>query len=73
MVTYQICSQRLIKERLLLGLSQEELCLLLDISLEEYRTFEAGTQFPKENLLNLANYFHVSVDYLIGLTSEKKT
>ena len=50
MIAYQIFPQRLIDERLLLGFSQEKLCLLLNIPLESYRAFEAGTRFPNTDL-----------------------
>ncbi len=71
-IAYRIFPQRLTYERLLLGFSQEKLCLLLNIPLESYRAFEAGTRFPNTDLWKLASFFHVSVDYLIGLTPKKR-
>lgn len=71
MIAYKIFSQRLIKERIFLGLSQEDVASALHIPLETYQSYEVGNCFPKRDLIKFARFFHVSVDYLLGLTPDK--
>ena len=48
------------------GLSQEELANLLGVTRQAVQTWEAGTSRPDmDNLVSLADYFKVSLDYLI--------
>lgn len=48
------------------GLSQEELANLLGLTRQAVQKWEAGTSRPDmDNLVALANYFHVSLDYLV--------
>ena len=49
------------------GLSQREMAKQLNISQGTYNNWEnSNTQPSIEQLINLADFFHVSVDYLIG-------
>lgn len=49
------------------GLSQEELANLLGLTRQAVQKWEAGTSRPDmDNLAALADYFHVSLDYLTG-------
>lgn len=58
--------QRLFDLRRKSGLSQEELANLVGVSRQAVQKWEAGTSKPDiENLSALANYFQVTLDYLI--------
>lgn len=51
------------------NLSQQDLARNIHISREAYSMYENGhRQPPYETLVNLAHYYNVSVDYLLGLT-----
>jgi len=57
---------RLFELRRQAGLSQEELANLLGLTRQAVQKWEAGTSRPDmDNLTALANYFHVSLDYLV--------
>lgn len=58
--------QRLFELRRQAGLSQEELAQLLGVTRQAVQKWEAGTSRPDmDNLTALADYFKVSLDYLI--------
>ncbi len=53
-------------------LTQQAVAALLHISQTTYSRYESGIlDIPSAALITLANYYGVSVDYLLGLTSEK--
>lgn len=48
---------------------QKEIAALLDISDRQYRDYEAGkVDPPTSKAIALADYFDVSLDYLVGRT-----
>lgn len=54
-------------------LSQKELSDILHISQRSYSHYETGTRnIPIEMLIRLANYYDISLDYLVGRTNHKK-
>ena len=54
-------------------LTQRELAAYLHIQQNTYSQYENGQrQIPIEVLIALAKYYQTSVDYLLGLTKEKK-
>ncbi|MCD8190136.1 MAG: helix-turn-helix domain-containing protein [Clostridiales bacterium] len=54
-------------------LTQRELAELMGIQQTVYSRYERGFQtIPLEHLLFLADYYHVSTDYLLGRTSNPK-
>lgn len=56
------------KER---GLSQRALAELLHISQSAYSRYERGQRDPMiETVYTLARFYHVSVDYLVGITDD---
>lgn len=57
-----------IKElRLAVGKSQAELADLIGVNKQTISQYERGVRYPKkENMEALADYFNVSIDYLIG-------
>lgn len=49
------------------GLTQKELAETLDLKLRTYRTYEYEESYPSvPGLLALADFFDVSLDYLVG-------
>lgn len=54
-------------------LPQKELAAHLNCSQVCYSYYELGRRnIPIETLIQLADYYHTSVDYLLGLTDERK-
>lgn len=65
---------RIAEQRKLLGLSQEELATKLNISQKSISKYERGDRRPSyEVLVAMASLFGVSVDYLLGNTSDSGT
>lgn len=57
--------------RIDLGKTQKEVATALGTSEQSYNRIESGKFFPStENLYKLAEFFNVSVDYLLGRESE---
>ncbi len=62
-------SERLIQLRKGKGLSQIALSKELGVSSRVYQTYEYGKSEPgMSNLVSIANFFDVSLDYLTGRT-----
>jgi MerR family transcriptional regulator, light-induced transcriptional regulator len=60
-------STRLRKLRKSRHISQKDLAKVLGLAQTTIANYEQGTRFPDERLLHsLADYFHVSLDYLLG-------
>lgn len=54
-------------------LSQKQVAEILHIQQMVYSRYERGYQtIPVEHLLVLADYYHVSVDYLLGRTNRMR-
>lgn len=54
-------------------MSQKQLSEILHISQRSYSHYETGSRnIPIEMLIRLANYYDISVDYLIGRTDKKE-
>ncbi len=54
-------------------LKQEEIARLLNITQSAYSYYEMGKrQIPSDALIKLALFYNTSVDYLLGLTDERK-
>ena len=54
-------------------MSQRELSEILHISQRSYSHYETGSRnIPVEMLIRLANYYDISVDYLVGRTDKKE-
>ncbi|MBN4062800.1 helix-turn-helix transcriptional regulator [bacterium AH-315-E09] len=60
--------------RELKGLSREELSIELNLSYSAISKYETGVRFPRDEILlnKIADYFDVSIDYLLGRTDTKK-
>ena len=54
-------------------MSQKRLSEILHISQRSYSHYETGSRnIPVEMLIRLANYYDISVDYLVGRTDKKE-
>ena len=54
-------------------LSQKQLSEILHISQRSYSHYETGSRnIPVEMLIRLANYYDISVDYLVGRTDKRE-
>ena len=54
-------------------MSQKQLSEILHISQRSYSHYETGSRnIPFEMLIRLANYYDISVDYLVGRTDKKE-
>lgn len=55
------------------GLSQEQVAAVLNVKQNTYSQYEIGTlNYPLEAVIKLAEFYEVSMDYLVGLTDEAK-
>ena len=54
-------------------LTQKQLSKLLDCTQQTYSRYETGEiTIDIYNLIKLANFYHTTVDYLLGLTNDAK-
>lgn len=54
-------------------ISQLELAKNMNLSLRTYQRYEKGERNPTSDvLISLADYFNVSIDYLVGRTDNPK-
>jgi len=51
------------------GLSQEQLATELDVDRTTIVKYETGASKPTRNLQKIADYYHVSTDYILGRNS----
>ena len=52
--------------------SQQRIANMLNLSLSAYKRYENGTrEAPAWVIVELAQYYKVSTDYLLGLTNKK--
>lgn len=65
-------SENLAKLRKEQDLKQTDMALFLKINNRQYQRYESGDSEPKlDTLIALADYFQVSLDYLVGRTDRK--
>ena len=65
--------ERLRQLRIEKGITQADLAAIADLSLRGYRKFELGENSPNlVVLIALADYFNVSLDYLVGRSDDPK-
>lgn len=61
-------------EHVRIGLSQEELASKLDLkSRATIAAYENGGEIPSSKLVAMAQLFHCSTDYLLGLSDNRTT
>jgi len=68
-----IFADRLKELRTAKGATQKQIAELLGIAERNYRRYEAGSVDPTaSNMILLADYFDVSIDYLLGRSDNPK-
>lgn len=66
-----ILAKRLKECRKKTGLPQIKIAIYCDITEKAYQNYELGVHEPKISILmRIAQYYGVSIDYLVGLTDE---
>ena len=54
-------------------LKQADIAKILNVTQQTYSRYETGEiSIDKNSLVKLALYYHTSVDYILGLTDERK-
>ncbi|ODA40244.1 helix-turn-helix transcriptional regulator [Desulfosporosinus sp. BG] len=54
-------------------LTQQQLATLLKVNQTTYSRYESGAlDIPSTSLIKLAEFYNTSIDYLVGLTNNKK-
>lgn len=54
-------------------LYQKQIADIIGVSQQYYSEYEKGNRpIPLEKIIKLANYYNVSLDYIVGITDEKK-
>lgn len=54
-------------------LKQQDVAKELSISAQQYSLYERGNrEIPFHHVITLANFYNVSIDYIAGLTNNKK-
>ncbi len=56
------------------NLTQQEMANILHCTLRSYQLYESGSRLISIEKINLlSNYFHVSIDYLLGITKKSQS
>jgi len=67
------CYDRIYDLREDMDLKQADLAEALNISRQQYSLYERGDrEIPFHHVITLANFYDVSIDYIAGLTNNKK-
>ena len=67
-----VLAKRLKQCRIEKGLTQNEVAIFCDIAEKTYQNYELKRREPKlEILLRIADFYQVSLDYLVGRTDTK--
>lgn len=65
--------QRIQDLRIDSDLSQKKISEILHISQRSYSHYETGSRgIPVEMLIRIADYYNISIDYLVGRTDHKE-
>ncbi len=69
----QIFSERMRELRKERGLKQREMAEICGVKLRSYQGYEYGRHYPEvPGLIQIAKFFDVSTDYLLGLTDKRE-
>lgn len=67
------CYERIYDLREDMDLKQADLAEALNISRQQYSLYERGDrEIPFHHVITLAKFYDVSIDYIAGLTNNKK-
>lgn len=54
-------------------LKQEAIAQMLEMTRQQYQLYESGKrQIPFDKIIKLTVYYNVSIDYIAGLTNDKR-
>lgn len=54
-------------------LKQEAIAQMLEMTRQQYQLYESGKrQIPFDKVIKLAVYYNVSIDYIAGLSNDKR-
>lgn len=54
-------------------LKQEAIAQMLEMTRQQYQLYESGKrQIPFDKVIKLAVYYNISIDYIAGLTNDKR-
>lgn len=68
----EILAKRLKECRTNRGMTQQEVAIYCDITEKTYQNYELMTREPKlEILIRIADYYDVSLDWLVGRSDQK--
>lgn len=68
-----VLAERLKQCRTERGLTQNEVAIFCDITEKAYQNYERNRREPKLSvLIRIADFYDVSLDYLVGRTKEKR-
>ncbi|MGN0396177.1 MAG: helix-turn-helix domain-containing protein [Coprococcus sp.] len=66
-------NERIREMRINKDMTQKQVADILHIGQRTYADYESGkTRIPVDSLLKLAKHYNVSVDYISGVSNEKK-
>ena len=67
------CYQRIRDLREDADLKQRELAAVLGVTAQQYSLYERGDrEIPFHHVITLAKFYRVSIDYIAGLTNQKR-
>ena len=66
-------SERIRELRQERGLKQREMAEICGVKMRSYQGYEYGRHYPEvPGLIQIAHFFNVSTDYLLGLTDKRE-
>ena len=69
---FDTLSSRIIDRRKQAGMTQAELARRMHLSRSSINSWESAASYPSiDSLISLSQVFHVSTDYLLGVSSSK--
>lgn len=54
------------------NISQQEIANILNVSQRTYSYYENGRTIPPRLLIQLAKYYNVSMDYMLGISNKRE-
>lgn len=70
---YEKCYQRIRDCREDKDLRQKDVAVILEDTQQHYQQYESGkVEIPLHLIIRLAKLYDVSIDYLVGLTNDKR-
>ncbi|MDO5153440.1 MAG: helix-turn-helix transcriptional regulator [Eubacteriales bacterium] len=68
------CYPRLLDVREDMGITQKTVAEVLGISVQQYSLYERGDrEIPFHHAITLAKFYNISLDYIAGITNNKRS